>query len=116
MQPLTRKRAERDMIKYIISNEYNTILLIKQETNILIPNVHAVELDPESPVKAQFMLIDCLRGNICIDLGIEIPNYRKSYVFSKMAEIQVSNCFIHRIWYSIAKFPLLRFGCREYSY
>lgn len=97
MQPLTRKQAERDMIKYIISNEYNTILLIKQETNILIPNVHAVELDPESPVKAQFMLIDCLRGNIGMDLGIEIPNHRKSYVFSKMAEIQVSNSFIYRI-------------------
>lgn len=75
--------------KQTIVTEYNTILLVEQKTNIAVPKVHAVELDSENIVKAQFMLMECLRGNAGIDLGMDVPDFYKRSVFSKMAEVQV---------------------------
>ncbi|CAG7928737.1 unnamed protein product [Penicillium olsonii] len=89
MPPLSRTQARSSLNKQIMGNEYNTILLVKEKTKIPVPSVHAVELDTENIVKAQFMLMDCLRGNAGIDLGMEVPNFYKRCVFSKMAEIQV---------------------------
>lgn len=78
----------------VMGNESSTILLVKQETSIPIPGLHATVLDPKGPVGAQFMLMDCLRGNVGMDLGMEIPDCHKNYVYSKMAEIQVRLSFI----------------------
>ncbi|KAJ5286332.1 hypothetical protein N7524_001638 [Penicillium chrysogenum] len=89
MPPLSRTQARSSVNKQIMENEYNTILLVKQKTKISIPSVHAIELDTGNIVKAQFMLMDCLRGNAGIDLSMEVPNFYKRCVFSKMAEIQV---------------------------
>lgn len=89
MPPLSRTQARSSVNKQIMGNEYNTILLVKQKTKIPVPSVHAVELGTENIVKAQFMLMDCLRGNAGIDLSMQIPNFYKRCVFSKMAEIQV---------------------------
>ncbi|KAJ5837501.1 uncharacterized protein N7525_002689 [Penicillium rubens] len=72
MPPLSRAQARSSVNKQIMKNEYNTILLVKQKTKIPIPSVHAIELDAENIVKAQFMLMDCLRGNAGIDLSMEV--------------------------------------------
>ncbi|KAJ5082549.1 hypothetical protein N7532_011592 [Penicillium argentinense] len=69
-----------------MSNEYKTILLVKQKTNILVPSVHAMELSPENAVNAHFMLMDFLRGNGGMDIGMEILNGNKNHVFGKIAE------------------------------
>ncbi|KAJ6022354.1 hypothetical protein N7499_002882 [Penicillium canescens] len=90
MPPLSRTQAGSNISKQIMGTEYNTILLVKQKTKIPVPNVHAVELDTENIVKAQFMLMDCLRGNVGIDLSMEVPSFYKRCVFSKMAEIQIN--------------------------
>lgn len=81
MPPLSRTQATSSLNKQIMENEYNTILLVKQKTSIPVPRVHAVELDTESIVQAQFMLMDCLRGNAGIDLSMEVPNIYKRCVF-----------------------------------
>ncbi|KAJ5642538.1 hypothetical protein N7490_006538 [Penicillium lividum] len=73
-----------------MGNEYNTILLVKQKTEIPVPTVYAVELDTKNVVKAQFMLMDCLRGNVGMDVGMKVPHLYKRCVFSKMAEIQIN--------------------------
>lgn len=78
------------MTEDIMKPEHNMILLVKNNTNIPVPQVHAIELDPDCSVNAQFMLIDCLKGNVGIDLGMEVPSIHKSYVIARMAEIQVS--------------------------
>lgn len=75
----------------IIESEYSTIHLVRKESQIPVPHVHVLEADPNSNVGAQFMLIDCLRGNAGIDLSMNIPPEHKLNVYSRMAEIQVCN-------------------------
>lgn len=89
MPPLPRTQAISSINKQIMANEYNTIMLVKLQTKIPIPSVYAVELDTENIVKAQFMLMHCLRGNSGMDLSMEVPDFYKRCVFSKMAEVQV---------------------------
>ena len=69
--------------------EYNTIQLVQHESRIPIPCIHAFESNPYSKVKAQFMLMDCLRGNVGIDLNIKVPSEYKMSVFTRLAEIHV---------------------------
>ncbi|KAG5293345.1 putative aminoglycoside phosphotransferase domain-containing protein [Histoplasma capsulatum G186AR] len=69
--------------------EYNTIQLVQKETKIPVPQVHAFEGDPYSRVKTQFMLMDCLRGNVGMDLNMEIPSEHKTSVFTRLADIHI---------------------------
>jgi hypothetical protein len=75
----------------IMESEYRTIYLIQKESKIPVPHVHMFEADPNSQVGAQFMLMDCVRGNAGIDLSMNIPPEHKSDVYARMAEIQVCN-------------------------
>lgn len=95
MQSGSGNQADSTITKDIVSNEYNAILLIKQKTQIPIPSVHAVESSPENAVNAPFMLMDCLKGNVGMDLGMEIPEGHKNHVLGKMAEIQVYSMLTH---------------------
>ncbi|KAJ5544074.1 hypothetical protein N7494_005353 [Penicillium frequentans] len=90
LPPVSKTQPGSKINQQIMRNEYNTILLVKQKTNIPVPRVHVAELDTENIVKAQFMLMDCLRGNVGIDLSMEVPNFYKRCVFLKMAEIQIN--------------------------
>ncbi|EGC48944.1 conserved hypothetical protein [Histoplasma capsulatum var. duboisii H88] len=69
--------------------EYNTIQLVQKETKIPVPQVHAFEGNPYSRVKTQFMLMDCLRGNVGMDLNMEIPSEHKTSVFTRLADIHI---------------------------
>ena len=70
--------------------EHNAIQLVQRESSIPVPQIHAVELNPNCKVMAQFMLMDCLRGNVGMDLDMRVPANHKKHVFARMAEIQVS--------------------------
>ncbi|PIG82838.1 hypothetical protein AARAC_003169 [Aspergillus arachidicola] len=63
--------------------------LIQRETNIPVPHVRMVESDPNSPVGASFMLMDCLRGNVGMDLSMALPSEHKLGGFSTMVKIQI---------------------------
>lgn len=96
MQSQSGNQAVNTITKHIMSNEYNTMLLVKETTKILLPRIHAVELNHENAVNAQFMLMDCLEGNVGMDLAMGIPDSHKNNVFGKMAEIQVfSIVYLH---------------------
>lgn len=70
---------------------YNTIRLVQRESTIPVPLVHVFEDNPNSKIKAQFMLINCLRGNAGMDLGMEVPPEYKTDVFSTLADIHARN-------------------------
>src|SRR5690606_376807 len=57
--------------------EFNTMSLLQERTSIPIPKVHAVEAHSQCDVKAAFMLMDCLEGNVGMDLGMKIPPEHK---------------------------------------
>jgi len=69
--------------------EYNTISLVRQKTSIPIPEVHAVEARRHCDVKAPFMLMDCLPGNVGMDLGMKVPLEYKQKFLRSLAEIHV---------------------------
>lgn len=71
------------------NTEYNAIRLVQKHTKIPVPQIHAFEDKPYPRVNAQFMLMDCLRGNVGMDLNMQIPSENKTSVFAEMAEIQV---------------------------
>lgn len=81
-----------DETRSIMGSEYTTIQLVRKETKIPVPKVHIFEdnLDGKGKVNAQFMLMDCLKGNAGIDLDMRIPPEYKADVFARMAEIHVS--------------------------
>ncbi|OQD73589.1 hypothetical protein PENDEC_c014G05414 [Penicillium decumbens] len=69
--------------------EYNTIQLVQKESNIPIPQVYAFEGDHNCRIKAQFMLMDCLKGNVGMDLNMRVPSEHKKSVFARLAEIHL---------------------------
>jgi hypothetical protein len=71
--------------------EFHTISLLRQRTNLPIPEVYAYEGRSDCSVKAPFMLMDCLEGNVGMDLGMEIPPEHKQAFLNGLAKIHVSN-------------------------
>lgn len=88
MQPLTQGKDTVDTAS-IMKCEHNAIQLVREKSSIPVPQIHAVELNPNCKVMAHFMLMDCLRGNVGMDLGMKVPPNHKKKVLSRMAQIQV---------------------------
>lgn len=70
--------------------EFATISLLQQWTSIPIPKVHAIEAREQHDVKAPFMLMDCLEGNVGMDLGMKVPAEHKKEFFGALARVHVS--------------------------
>ncbi|KAF5017914.1 hypothetical protein F66182_10130 [Fusarium sp. NRRL 66182] len=49
--------------------EFNTISFLRKKTSIPIPRIHAFEARPHCSVGAPFMLMDCLKGNVGMDIA-----------------------------------------------
>jgi hypothetical protein len=73
--------------------EYTTNYLVISTTKILIPKIYAVESDFHPLVKAPFMLMDCLEGNVGMDLGMQVPSQSKASFFDELAQIHVGNIY-----------------------
>ncbi|KAE8332724.1 hypothetical protein BDV39DRAFT_199721 [Aspergillus sergii] len=73
----------------IMESEYYTLQLVQKECNIPVSHVHMVESAPNSPVGAPFMLMNCLRGNVGMDLSMALPSQHKLRFFASMAEVQI---------------------------
>ena len=74
-----------------ITMEFTTTSLVMSVTDIPVQFIHAVEPKIHYLVKASFMLMDCLEGNVGMDLGMEVPSDRKTSFFNEMAHIHVRN-------------------------
>jgi hypothetical protein len=70
-------------------SEYTTMSLVRQKTNIPVPEVHAVETSKHNSSGAPFMMIDCLPGNVGIDLSMEIPSVYNQNFIHDLARIHV---------------------------
>lgn len=89
MSPLFKYESKSVPGWRVMQCEYSTIQLIRKETRIPTPEVHFLELEANCSVKAPFMLMDCLRGNVGMDLDMEIPVEHESAVFAQIAAIHV---------------------------
>jgi len=87
---LSPSHSSDDRVETSTSVEFNTISILRQRTNMPIPAIHAIELRSECNVKAPFMLMDCLEGNVGMDLGMEIPPKYKPTFLGALAKIHVS--------------------------
>jgi len=74
-----------------ITTEFTTTSLVISVTDIPIPSIYAIEPKVHYLVKASFMLMNCLEGNVGMDLGMEVPYDRKTSFFNEMAHIHVRN-------------------------
>lgn len=76
--------------------EFAAISLLQQRTSIPIPKIYAIEAREQYDVKASFMLMDCLEGNVGMDLGMRVPAEHKGKFFGALARVHVSPSAISR--------------------
>lgn len=94
MPSMSPDESSLDSAKSAMDREYNTIRLVQKESTIPVPCIQAIESSLHSKVGAQFMLMDCLRGNVGMDISFKVPSERKKSVFTSMVEIHVRyECF-----------------------
>jgi hypothetical protein len=89
MPPLAQSAYDKDALRTIMNCEFNAISLVQRGTSIPVPRIHAMEVDNGCSVKAPFMLMDCLEGNVGMDLGMVIPPKYKPAFLSSLAKIHV---------------------------
>ncbi|KAK9788190.1 putative Aminoglycoside phosphotransferase domain-containing protein [Seiridium cardinale] len=71
--------------------EHATISVVQERTSIQIPHVYAFEAQNDSDIGAPFMLMDCLEGNVGMDLGMQVPSEYKQSFFMGLAKIHSFN-------------------------
>ncbi|PQE06257.1 aminoglycoside phosphotransferase protein [Rutstroemia sp. NJR-2017a BBW] len=89
MPPLAKSGSHDEALKTRMKCEINVISLVRQKIDIPVPQIHAFEVEDDSSIKAPFMLMDCLEGNIGMDLGMELPPEHKKAFLSNLAKIHV---------------------------
>ena len=90
MPPLKDSGPSEKALATTISCELNATSLVRPKTDIPTPQIHAFESASNNSVKAPFILIDCLDGNVGMDLGMQIPPRHKQYFLKSLAKIHVS--------------------------
>lgn len=90
LPPLPGSGPSEDSLEVKSSREFSTISLLTKASVIPTPAIHAFEPRRETGVKAPFFLMDCLEGNVGMDLGMEIPPAYKKSFFKELAKIHVS--------------------------
>jgi hypothetical protein len=73
----------------VMQSEIATIALVQWNSTVPVPQVHAFEGKADYDVGASFMLIDCLEGNVEMDLGMGVPAEKKDAFFDKLLEVHV---------------------------
>ncbi|KAL2890649.1 protein kinase-like (PK-like) protein [Ceratocystis lukuohia] len=76
-----------DALKTKIDCEFHTISLLRQRAQLPIPEIHAYEARSDCSVNAPFMLMDCIEGNVGMDLGMEVPRQYNQSFLSGLAKI-----------------------------
>lgn len=89
LPPLAKSDSSEHTLETTGICEFNTISLLRQKTSIPIPKIHAFEARFDCSVKAPFMLMDCLEGNVGMDLGMTIPPKSKQAFLSGLVKIHV---------------------------
>lgn len=79
----------------LLQGEVDCIQLVKQRTSVPVPTIFGYIASAKNDIGAPFMLMECLPGNVGVDLsGVEIPAQYKASFHRKMARFQVYHCDI----------------------
>ncbi|CAD6446872.1 50f95ff2-3d3f-49b6-ad12-429a0b3eace0 [Sclerotinia trifoliorum] len=89
MPRLGESTYDKAIVEKRMSCELNAISLVRQKSGLPTPEVHAFDITDESIVKAPFMLMDCLEGNVGMDLGMEVPQEYMQTFLNGMAKLHV---------------------------
>ncbi|EHK45975.1 uncharacterized protein TrAtP1_013053 [Trichoderma atroviride] len=89
LPPLADGDSCEDALETSGIREFSTICLVRQSTHIPVPEVHAIEERSDCKVNAPFMLMDCLKGNVGMDLGMSVPPQYKKAFLRGLARIHV---------------------------
>jgi len=89
MPPLSGSATDSHSRDTVMSCEFNAIYLVLQMTSIPVPSIHAFEARSSCSVGAPFMLMDCLEGNVGMDLGLSVPPEHKNSFLKRLANIHV---------------------------
>lgn len=74
----------------LLQREVDCIQLVKERTSVPVPTVFGYVASAENDIGAPFMLMECLPGNVGVDLsGVEIPARYKASFHEEMARLQV---------------------------
>lgn len=73
-----------------MENDYYTAALVRAETQVPVPAMHAIEPTNDNVVRAPFSLMDCIEGNSARDLGWETPSEYRTKFIEQWASIHVS--------------------------
>lgn len=71
------------------SSEFTTISLVLDRTDIPVPKIYALEARKHVDVGSSFMLMECLRGNVGLDLGMDIPAQHRDAFLGELARVHV---------------------------
>lgn len=74
----------------LLQREVDCIQLVKERTSVPIPTIFGYIASASNVIGAPFMLMECLSGNVGVDLsGVEIPAQYKASFHGEMARFQV---------------------------
>ena len=75
---------------HLLQREVDCMQLVKERTSVPVPTVFGYVASAKNEVGAPFMLMECLSGNVGVDLsGVEIPIQYKASFLKEMARFQV---------------------------
>ncbi|KAF7947001.1 uncharacterized protein EAE97_004250 [Botrytis byssoidea] len=69
MPRLGKSTYDEAAVKRQTSCELNAISFVRQQSSIITPEVHAFKMSNDSIVRVPFILMDCLEGNVGMDVG-----------------------------------------------
>lgn len=81
----------------LLKREVDCLQLIKDRTSVPVPSVFGY-LASRKEIGAGFILMECLPGNVAMDLNFNfIPEMYKSSFYEEMARFHVSDFILHLI-------------------
>lgn len=75
----------------LVQREVDCIQLVRERTSVPVPVIFGYVASAKNAVGAPFMLMECLSGNVGVDLNRDfIPSQHKDKFYAEMARFQVS--------------------------
>ena len=74
-----------------LQREVDCIQLIRERTTMPVPAVYGYIASADNAIGAPFMLMECLAGNVAVDLDNDVPSQHKASFYAEMANYQVNS-------------------------
>ena len=83
--------SNEDEASCLLQREVDCIQLVKERIRVPVPTIFGYIASARNKIGAPFMLMECLPGNVGLDLsGVVIPAQYKAFFHKEMARFQVS--------------------------